>query len=390
MINTGNVARYPHPKQQTQKNPFQSHFNNLVQLIPGLAATTLLAWVSIWLSEYIGTALMGFEKSPISAVMMAIILGMLIGNVMPMPAALKPGLKFSMKKLLRLGIILLGIRLSVLSVFKLGVLGVPIVLLCIVGALLLTTWLNSRLNLPERIGTLIAVGTSICGVTAIVAAAPAIDAEDEEVAYGVAVITIFGLVAMLTYPYLAHHVFGGEAVMAGLFMGTAIHETAQVAGAGLVYADVFSQPLALDTATITKLVRNVFMAAVIPLMALHYTRKTAGAEQKDVSFRKLFPTFILGFLGFAVIRSFGDAGVDTSGYAFGVWSAETWAGMHGFIKDWAVNFMVIALAGVGLSTSFKILKGLGIKPFIVGLGAAVVVGLISLLAISALGAFITV
>jgi uncharacterized integral membrane protein (TIGR00698 family) len=390
MINTGNVARYPHPKQNTKKNPFQSHFNNLVQLIPGLVATALLAWMSIWLSEYIGTALMGFKKSPISAVMMAIILGMLIGNVLPMPAALKPGLKFSMKKLLRLGIILLGIRLSVLSVFKLGVLGIPIVLLCIVGALLLTTWLNSMLNLPERIGTLIAVGTSICGVTAIVAAAPAIDAEDEEVAYAVAVITIFGLVAMLTYPYLAHYVFGGEAVMAGLFIGTAIHETAQVAGAGLVYADAFSQPLALDTATITKLVRNVFMAAVIPLMALYYTRKTAGAEQKDVSFRKLFPTFILGFLGFAVIRSLGDAGVDTSGYAFGVWSAETWAGVHGFIKDWAVNFMVIALAGVGLSTSFKILKGLGIKPFIVGLGAAVVVGLISLLAISVLGAFATV
>jgi len=390
MINTGNVARYPHPERQTQKNPFQSHFNNLVQLIPGLAATALLAWVSIWLSEYIGTALMGFKKSPISAVMMAIILGMLIGNVMPMPAALKPGLKFSMKKLLRLGIILLGIRLSVLSVFKLGALGVPIVVLCIVGALLLTTWLNSKLKLPERIGTLIAIGTSICGVTAIVAAAPAIDAEDEEVAYGVAVITIFGLVAMLAYPYLAHYVFGGDAVMAGLFMGTAIHETAQVAGAGLVYADIYSSPLALDTATITKLVRNVFMAAVIPIMALYYTRKTAGAEKKDVSFSKLFPTFILGFLAFAVIRSIGDTGVDTGGYAFGLWDAATWDNIHGFIKDWAVNFMVIALAGVGLSTRFKMLKGLGIKPFIVGLGAALVVGVISVLAITVLGAFITV
>ncbi|GAB4438434.1 MAG: YeiH family protein [Anaerolineae bacterium] len=390
MINTSNAARYPHPKQQAQKNPFQFHFNNLIQLIPGLAATALLAWVSIWLSEYVGTALMGFKKSPISAVMMAIILGMLIGNVVTLPAALRPGLQFSMKKLLRLGIILLGIRLSVLSVFKLGALGVPVVVLCIVGALLLTTWLNRRLNLPERIGTLIAVGTSICGVTAIVAAAPAIDAEDEEVAYGVAVITVFGLVAMLTYPYLAHTVFGGEAVMAGLFLGTAIHETAQVAGAGLVYADVFGQPVALDTATITKLVRNVFMAAVIPLMAFTYARRTASTEQQAVSFRKLFPTFILGFLGFAVIRSFGDAGVDTSGYAFGVWSADTWAQVYGFIQNWAVNLMVIALAGVGLSTSFKILKGLGIKPFIVGLGAAVVVGLISLVAISALGAFVTV
>jgi uncharacterized integral membrane protein (TIGR00698 family) len=361
-----------------------------LKLFPGLLATVLLAWVSIWLSEYVGTELMGFKKSPISAVMMAILLGMLIGNLVSLPAVLKPGLNLSMKKVLRLGIILLGIRLSVMSVFKLGVLGIPIVLLCIVGALLLTTRLNSWLKLPERIGTLIAVGTSICGVTAIVAAAPAIDAEDEEVAYGIAVITIFGLVAMLTYPYIAHNIFGGDAVMSGLFLGTAIHETAQVAGAGLVYADIFSQPLALDVATITKLVRNVFMAAVIPIMALHYTRKTAGAEKKDVSFSKLFPTFILGFLGFAVIRSIGDAGVNTGGYAFGLWDAGTWQSIHSFIKDWAVNFMVIALAGVGLSTSFKILKGLGIKPFIVGLGAALVVGVISLAAIWLLGAFIMV
>lgn len=370
-------------------NPGQPRLNALLVLLPGLAATVLLAWASIWLSEYVGTAVMGFKKSPISAVMMAIILGMLIGNLVPMPDALKPGLKFSMKKILRLGIILLGIRLSVLSVFKLGALGVPVVLLCIIGALLLTTWLNNRLKLPERVGTLIAVGTSICGVTAIVAAAPAIDAEDEEVAYGVAVITIFGLVAMLTYPYLAHTIFSGDALQAGLFLGTSIHETAQVAGAGLVYADVFAQPLALDTAAITKLVRNVFMAAVIPLMALYYARKSTGAGQKKVSFAKLFPMFILGFLAFAVLRSVGDAGVEANGFAFGLWSGETWTAIYSFIQHWAVNLMVIALAGVGLSTRFNILKGLGFKPFIVGLGAAVVVGLISLLTISALGLFIT-
>lgn len=386
MINTNKIFHSHPPK----KSLFQPNFTPIVKLLPGLLATVLLAWISIWLSEFVGTALMGFKKSPVSAVMMAILLGMVIGNLITLPAVLKPGLTFAMKKVLRLGIILLGIRLSVLSVFKLGALGIPIVLLCIVGALLLTTRLNSRLKLPERIGTLIAVGTSICGVTAIVAAAPAIDAEDEEVAYGVAVITIFGLVAMLTYPYLAHNIFGGSALMAGLFMGTAIHETAQVAGAGLVYADIFSDPLALDVATITKLVRNVFMAAVIPIMALHYTRKTAGAEKKDISFGKLFPTFILGFLGFAVLRSLGDAGVGISGYAFGIWNAATWQGIYGFIQSWAVNFMVIALAGVGLSTSFKILKGLGIKPFVVGLAAALVVGGISITAIWLLGAFMAV
>jgi len=381
MINK-NYFPLQHQKRLPKKNPF---YVNIMQLLPGLFATVLLAWISIRLSEYIGTSLMGFEKSPISAVMMAILLGMALGNLRPLPVSFKPGLQFAIKKLLRLGIILLGIRLSVLSVFTLGMLGIPVVLLCIISALLLTTRLNHWLKLPQRVGTLIAVGTSICGVTAIVAAAPAIEAEDEEVSYAVAVITIFGLVAMFTYPYLAHYIFGNSAVMAGLFLGTSIHETAQVAGAGLVYADIFSQPLALDTAAITKLVRNLFMAAVIPLMALNYAQKSAGTQQKYVSFGRLFPTFILGFLGFAAIRSLGDAGLDTSGYAFGLWEADIWHSIYSFIQTWAVNLMVVALAGVGLSTSFKILKGLGIKPFIVGLGAALVVGVISLTAISLLG-----
>ena len=110
-----------------------------------------------------------------------------------------------MKKVLRLGIILLGIRLTIFDVFKLGVYGVPIVLSSACSARCsLPRCINKWLKLPERLGTLIAVGTSICGVSAIVATGPAIDAEDEEVAYAVAVITIFGLVATLVYPYLAN------------------------------------------------------------------------------------------------------------------------------------------------------------------------------------------
>jgi len=362
-------------------------------LLPGLLTVSVLAWLSIRLSSFIGVSLMGFEKSPISAVMVAILIGMLIGNIVPMPVWIKPGLSFSVKKVLRLGIILLGIRLSVFDVFRIGALGVPIVVLCIATALLFTTGLNKRLRLPARLGTLIAIGTSICGVSAIVAAAPAIDAEDEEVAYAVAVITVFGVIAMLTYPYIANSVFAGNPVQSGLFLGTAIHETAQVAGAGLVYSEVFSAPRGLDVATVTKLVRNALMAVVIPLMALYYTRRAARQGEEfdgqQTSFTKIFPLFILGFLGFAVLRSIGDAGTQAGGKAFGLWDSATWQGVYHFIKQWALNFMVVALAGVGLSTSFRILKGLGIKPFIVGLGAALMVGVVSLATISLLGTFVT-
>jgi uncharacterized integral membrane protein (TIGR00698 family) len=361
-------------------------------LLPGLLVAALLAWASIWLSSYVGVTLLGFDKTPISPVMLAILLGLIFGALVPLPEVLKPGFSFAVKKVLRLGIILLGIRLTVFDIFKLGVFGVPIVVFCILGALFFTTRINKWVNLPERLGTLIAVGTSICGVSAIVATGPAIDAEEEEVAYAVAVITVFGLLATLVYPYVAHVIFAGEALKVGLFLGTSVHDTSQVVASAKVYADVFGAPLALDVATVTKLVRNVFMAAVIPLMALYCARKTAVQREsadKEISVLKLLPLFIVGFLAMAAIRSIGDAGVNAGGNAFGLWDAAAWTGMVGFIQTWAGNLLVVALAGVGLSTDFRAFRGLGIKPFIVGLGAALGVGVVSFLAITLMGSLVT-
>lgn len=373
-----------------EKNLLGVKVDRLPSLLPGLVAACLLAWLSIVLAECAGTKLMGFDRSPVSPVMLSILLGLIIGALVPMPAVLVPGLAFVVKKVLRLGIILLGIRLTIFDVFRLGALGVPIVLICVTGALLLTTWLNRRLHLPDRLGALIAVGTSICGVSAIVATGPAIDAEDKEIAYAVAVITIFGLAATLLYPYLAHAVFG-NAVQAGLFLGTSIHDTSQVVGAAKVYADLFSAPAALDIATVTKLVRNVFMVTLIPIMALYYSRRsqrlTLGSRP---SVLQLFPLFIVGFLLMAAIRSIGDAGVSAGGQAFDLWDKAIWHNIVSTIKVWAETLLVVALAGVGLSTDFRALRGLGIKPFLVGFGAAVAVGGISYVVISLLGSLVTV
>jgi uncharacterized integral membrane protein (TIGR00698 family) len=366
--------------------------DQVLSLGPGLAVAILLAWLSIWLSEFTGVTLLGFEKTPISAVMLAILLGLAAGALVPMPRLLKPGLSFAVKKVLRLGIILLGIRLTIFDVFKLGAYGVPIVVMCVVAALWITAAINRRLGLPERLGALIAVGTSICGVSAIVATGPAIDAEDEEVAYAVAVITIFGLLATLVYPYLAHWLLAGAALKAGLFLGTAVHDTSQVVGAAKVYADVFAAPLALDIATVTKLVRNLFMAAVIPFMAAAYARRaqdrgeTAG---KRVRVARLLPLFVVGFVAMAAVRSLGDAMIHSGGHAFGVWDAGAWEGIYTLAKSWAENLLVVALAGVGLSTNFRTFKGLGLKPFLVGLAAALAVGVVSLAAISLLGNLVT-
>ncbi len=225
-------------------------------------------------------------------------------------------------------------------------------------------------------------------MSAIVAAAPAIEADDEEIAYSVGVITVFGIAAMLAYPYLAFRIFGGDPVKSGLFLGTAIHETAQVAGAAVLFADTFALPRGLEVATVAKLVRNVLMAVVIPAMALRYARQSTdpakpGAEAS--TFTQLFPVFILGFLGMAVIRSIGDASLAGGGRALGLWDQNAWAAAVGGIKEWAVNLMVVALAGVGLSTRLSALRKLGAKPLVVGLGAALMVGVVSAAAILLLG-----
>lgn len=375
------------PPSGWERNLLGLRIEQIHTLLPGLALVTALAWFSLWLSEFLGEDVLGFEKTPISAVMVAIVLGILLRTLIPLPAYAKPGLSFSVKKILRLGIILLGIRLTLFDVFRLGLFGVPIVIVCILGALLITSLINKWVGLPRRLGTLIATGTAICGVSAIVATAPAIDAEEEESAYAVGVVTIFGLLATLLYPYLVYQIFQGDALKAGLFLGTSVHDTSQVVGSARVYADVYAQSLALDAATITKLVRNVFMALVIPLMAFLHNRSQEGRSQgsADVRMRKLFPLFVLGFLAVAVLRTIGDAGLQAGGSAFGILSETSWTTLVSVTRTWAGRFLVIALAGVGLSTDIRNFKALGLKPFFVGLAAALSVSIVSYLAITLLG-----
>ena len=381
-----------------EKSLFGVPISKVHTILPGLVVVILLAVVSIWLSDLIGVSLMGFEKSPISAVMICLVLGLVIRNVFKLPTFLNVGFKFSVKKLLRLGIILLGIRLSIFSVFELGLIGIPIVLICIISALLITTYLNKKLKQPKRLGTLIAVGTSICGVSAIVATSPVINAKEEETAYAVAVITVFGLIATVGYPILAYFIFGGDPIKAGLWLGTSIHDTSQVTGAALVFADLWNLPLGLDVATITKLVRNVFMILVIPLMAFLYVKNEmkeateSGLNKSNikskVNIKKLIPVFVIGFLLVSILRSIGDAGITTTNLAFGLIDATLWGEIIKIVKDFANILFVVALGGVGLSTNFANFKGLGIKPFIVGLFAALTTGIVSFLSVSLLGGLI--
>ena len=354
-------------------------------LLPGLLLAITLAWIGGWTADFIGKIL-GFEKSPISTVMLALLLGILVRNIFHLPRRIQSGVSFSVKRVLRLGIILLGIRLTVFDVIQLGFGGIPIVLLCISSGLLITIVISRTMALPRKLGLLIATGTAICGVSAIVATTPAIEAEEEHSAYAITVVTIFGLLATLFYPYLADGLFSGNPIEAGLFLGTSVHDTSQVVGSARVYAEVFEKPIALDTATITKLVRNLFMVLVIPLLAYLNNRSQRSSPQgTEIRFLKLFPLFVLGFLGMAILRSAGDAGLHAGGGIFGLLDAQAWSAFVESAETWANRLLVIALAGVGLNTRLRSLTNLGLQPFFVGLTAALSVGFVSYLAIKLLG-----
>ena len=164
-------------------------------LIPGLALAFVVLLFSVLTTKAVGYFL-PWEKSPLSPMLVAIVLGLIIRMIVPLPQSFNAGIEFGVKKLLRFGIILMGIRLSIFVVLEIGLLSLGMVVLCIVSALVATMLIAKSLGVSETLGTLIAAGTSICGVSAIVAMSPAINAKEEETTYAVGTITIFGILAI--------------------------------------------------------------------------------------------------------------------------------------------------------------------------------------------------
>jgi uncharacterized integral membrane protein (TIGR00698 family) len=373
--------------ERVERAPWQARGNELLelagQLVPGLALALALASLGHTLSGRIGGWL-GLEASPLSPILVAILLGLALRNLLGLPRVYEAGLQLALRRVLRVGVALLGLRLSLGAVGELGLLALPVVAATIASALLLVGAVNRLLGLPRRLGTLVAVGTAICGNTAIVATAPAIGADEDEISYAVGCITVFGLLALLGYPFLAHGLFGADPRLAGLFLGTAIHDTAQVVGAGLLYLQQFGAPEALDAATVTKLVRNVFMVAVIPLVALRYRRaERAGAPAGRPALGQAVPLFVLGFVALALLRTLGDLGAAPVG---GLLSEASWEGLIGSLTALSSWCLTVAMASVGLGTHFARLRALGLRPLAVGLAAALSVGSVSALVLHGLAA----
>jgi uncharacterized integral membrane protein (TIGR00698 family) len=334
-------------------------------------------------AEWFGEFVLGFERSPVSAIMMAIVLGMIVANTMRLPESIFTGLKFCTSTVLRIGIMLLGIRLSLMGAGRFTLVALPFVAIAIAVGLTTVGLIGRYMGLTRKLSGLIAVGTSICGVTAIVATAPLIKANESEVSYSVACITIFGLAAMFVYPVIGYYFFADQPALAGLFLGTSIHETAQVAGAGLMYEAQYNAPVALDIATVTKLVRNLCMVAVIPLVGILYgSDRTTAETTGGVKWLKMIPWFIIGFALMSAVRTVGDIGDK----AFGVLDPVQWKAIVQFVRDAAESFLLVAMAAVGLTSAFAGIIKIGMRPFALGLFAAVLIGGVSFALIAAFAA----
>jgi len=341
-------------------------------VVPGIILAFVLYTLSQGFNNIIGIELLGYTKSPISTAMIAILLGMFFGNVFKVRDSFQKGLDFTREYILKLGIICLGIQLKPFEFLEFGKIAIPLIIICIISVLIVIKLLIKKLKIPTRMAYLISIGSTVCGTTAIMATAPVIKASKNEISYAIANITLFGILSMLIYPYFANFYFNSEPLLIGLFLGTSIHETSQVAAAGLIYEQQFNSPETLNIATVTKLIRNTFLIIMIPLFAFLYNR--GQTSKKSYSILSIFPYFVLGFVGMIILRNIGDQ-IFISDYN------DNWEQVINAIKFFSKIFLTMAMAAIGLSTNLSDIKSMGYKPFVVGFIAMLTVGIVCIITI---------
>lgn len=295
----------------------------------------------------------------------AILLGAVVAAVASdRMAPLDPGLRFAAQRVLRLGIILLGARLSLAEIASIGLpaTGVIVVTMAVsFGVVLLAARL---IHVESRLAVLIAVGSAVCGNTAIVATAPVIGARARDVAYAVATITLFGTLAIFLYPTIGR-AFAIDQRAFGLWSGVAVHDTSQVIATSAAYG-----PEALDVATVVKLIRSALMAPLLLMIAAVWASRshdTAGFSRRGAL--RALPLFVLGFLALAGLRTVGVIGPEQAA----------------ILDTTARASILVALAAVGMSIRIGELREISWRPLAVGFSVATAVGLLSLIGITWLG-----
>jgi uncharacterized integral membrane protein (TIGR00698 family) len=333
------------------------HARRALAILPGLLMASAVAASAYGLRELP-------EMTAFSPLILAILIGTAFHNLVGTPAIAKPGVAFSMRRLLRFGIILLGFQLTVSQIMEVGGRGFLIIAATLAATFMFTVWMGKLLGVERKLVQLIAAGTSICGASAVIAVNTVTNGDDEDVAYAVACVTIFGSVAMFAYPLLPTllrldpHAFG-------LWTGASVHEIAQVVAAAFQYGKS-----AGEFGTIAKLSRVMLLAPVVIAlgwMASHNTALRSSASTG--SSRPPMPWFVLGFIAVVGLNSLITIPVaDKAGIAA------------------VTTFLLsVALAAMGLETDIRKLTARGIRPALLGALAFLFIASFSLALIKLFG-----
>lgn len=328
---------------------------NLKNVVPGIGVCAAIA-VPCW---FLGEAL-----PVVGGPVFAILAGMAIALLWKQPSrgTVQDGIAFTAKKVLQYAVILLGFGLNLAQIAAVGAESLPIIASTIATALIVGYILYKVLRMDSAIATLIAVGSSICGGSAIAATAPVIKAKDEQVAQAISVIFLFNVIAALIFPTLGS-ALGMSNEGFGLFAGTAVNDTSSVTAAAAAWDGMHPGANALDDATIVKLTRTLAIIPITLVLAIMMARKenaaadnaTTGAKLLGgFSLKRAFPTFILLFLAASVITTVAvAAGADVATFAP--------------LKTLSRFFIVMAMAAIGLNTDLVKLVRSGAKPILMGL-----------------------
>jgi uncharacterized integral membrane protein (TIGR00698 family) len=307
------------------------------RVVPGLALCLLVAAAAGALAPRVP-----FGSAPV----LAIVLGLLVGSLLGPRPALRPGIRASSSTLLRGAVVALGAELPLTTVLTQGVRSLPVIVVTLGGCLATAAVLGRRLGIVDPLRTLIAVGTGICGASAIAAVTPVMDTDEVDVGYAVATIFLFNVLAVLTFPPLGH-ALGMSQHSFGVFSGTAINDLSSVVAAGNVYGSA-----ALSTGIVVKLTRTL---AIVPITAVLAKRR---GERRSAR----VPGFLLAFLALAALASTGLIP----------------AGLTPAIGDLATAMITVALAAVGLSIDLAALRRTGTRPIVLGAALWVTVSALSL------------
>jgi len=309
----------------------------------------------------------------VGAPVFGILLGMVLARFLPAREQFKKGISFTSKKVLQYAVVLLGFGLNLGVVLETGKQSLPIICSTIAVSLLMGWFLRKVLHVPKKIATLIGVGSSICGGSAVAATAPVIDADDEEVAQAISVIFLFNVIAALIFPSLGGLIgfdtTSGESF--GIFAGTAVNDTSSVTATASTWDSLYGLgSQTLDKAVTVKLTRTLAIIPITLVLALVRAKREKAASN-TFSFKRAFPMFILWFVIASLITTICTAlGMD--------------AAVFSPLKTLSKFFIVMAMTAIGLNTDVVKLVKNGGKPIALGFGCWV-----SIIAVSLLMQFVT-